>query len=231
MWWLVAKLNEQASSTGHPLQTRGTFFLQRMFWHCTINSRSFNLKSCNKKSSVTYCFNILKKWSESCQNVLILQILQCRRCQLQYIFKRLQANLNEVWWIIMVPFLIPSLVNLHFGKAHLASWTNQLMVLQVDQINSFCWPNNWSSFCSENLNKLKGANADKVLKICQGKMGQISVPNSCLSADLQASFCRLRVVSTIEAPGTQKRRGCIKIWPESKKDTLNLFIQKKMCKT
>ena len=146
MWWLVAKLNEQASSTGHPLQTRGTFFLQRMFWHCTINSRSFNLKSYNKKSSVTYCFNILKKWSESCQNVLILQILQCRRCQLQYIFKRLQANLNEVWWIIMVPFLIPSLVNLHFGKAHLASWTNQLMVLQVDQINSFCWPNNWSSF-------------------------------------------------------------------------------------
>ena len=90
-------------------------------------------------------------------------LLQCRRCQLQYIFKRLQANLNEEWWIIMVPFLIPSLVNLHFGKAHLAHGPTNWWCFKLIKSTDFCWPKNWNSFCSENLNKLKGANADKVL--------------------------------------------------------------------
>ena len=62
LWWLVAKLNEQASSTGHPpSDKRNLFYCNVCSGNCTINSRSFNLKSYNKKSSVTYCFKHSKK--------------------------------------------------------------------------------------------------------------------------------------------------------------------------
>ena len=186
MCWLVAKLNEQASSTGHPFQTRGTFFLQRMFWHCTINSRSLNVKSYQKKSSVTYCFNILKKWSESCQNDLILQILTSVSKIPASI--HLETTSGKSKWRVMDnhgPILDPipcqppfrqsppgaiasPQSSLRRGFDWLHEWTNQLMVLQVVQINSFCWPKNWNSFGRLHLKisrKLKGSNADKVLII------------------------------------------------------------------
>ena len=55
-------------------------------------------------------------------------------------------------------------------------------------------------------------------------------PSPVLSADLQASFCRLRVVSTIEAPSTEVRRVASKFDRNQKRHT-KLFFQKKIHKT
>lgn len=45
---------------------------------------------------------------------------------------------------------------------------------------AFCWQKNWSSFCSENLNSRElmqiRSSLHSLLKICQGKMGQITFP-------------------------------------------------------
>ena len=85
--------------------------------------------------------------------------------------------------------------------------------------NSFCWPKQLEQFfVAKNLNKLKGANADKVLKICQGKMGQISVPKSCfVSRSAGLPFVDSESCQPLKHLALEVRRVALKIWPESKK--------------
>ena len=140
---------------------------------------------------MTYCFNILKKWSESCQNVLILQILTSVSKMSASI--HLQTTSGKSKWSVMDnhgPILNPIPCQPPFRQSPpgfmdqptdgVASWSNQQLWL-TKQLEQFFVAK--ISINSRELMQIRSS-LHSLLKICQGKMGQISVPNSCLSADL-----------------------------------------------